>query len=254
MLTDLSWKKAKEKLNNAEVALVPVGSTEQHGPHLPLGTDYIIAEAIAKKVSEKDNFVSTPPITVGVSKHHRQFFGTLWVSTNGLREYVKEVSLSLKYHGIERLIFVNGHGGNEAPLRNCCSEELREEGVTGLVYEYWKANQEKIESIFGESAGGHAGQMETSLVMEIAPELVREEEIRKAEEGAAEKWGNQKFGVETSFDTIDFSSSGAVGKPTKASARKGKKVLDASCGKLAELGEWLAETEELEEKPHVEWE
>ncbi|MBS3788759.1 creatininase family protein [Candidatus Bipolaricaulota bacterium] len=251
MLSDLSWRKAKEKISRAQVALIPVGSTEQHGPHLPLGTDYIIAEAIARKVSEKDEFISTPPVTVGVSKHHRQFFGTLWVSTTRLREYVKEISLSLKYHGIDRLIFVNGHGGNANPLRNCCKEELREKGITGLVYEYWRANQEEIKSIFSESSVGHAGEMETSMVMKIAPDLVQEENIQEAEEGAANRWGLEKFGVETSFDTLDFSSSGAIGKPTKASAQKGKKIFDISCKQLSKLGKWLATTNELAEKPHL---
>lgn len=250
MLTDLSWKKAKKKIQNAKVALIPVGSTEQHGPHLPLGTDYIIAEKIARKVSKKEAFVAAPPVTVGVSPHHRQFFGTLWVSSKDLREYAKEIALSLKYHGIDRMIFVNGHGGNAGPLETCCQEDLRSEGITALVYQYWTANQEEIEEVFGGSSGGHAGQMETSIIMKIEPDLVEEENIKEAQREAAEKWGIQRFGVEASFDTIDFSSSGAVGKPTKASADKGEKVLEISCENLTKLGNWLAQTEKLEEKPH----
>ena len=250
MLQNLSWKKAKEKIEKAQVALIPVGSTEQHGPHLPLGTDYIVAKTIAEKVSQQDLFVSTPPVTVGVSPHHRQFFGSLWVSSYNLINYTKEIAKSLKYHGIDRIIFVNGHGGNTAPLETCRKEELRKEGITALVYQYWLANQKEIEDLFGGTVGGHAGQMETSMIMAIAPELVQEENIKEAEEGSAEKWGIEHFGIETSFDTIDFSSSGAVGKPTEASASKGGKVLDLACEKLTKLGEWLAKTDEVEEKPH----
>jgi len=248
MLENLTWKDASEVFKQAQIALVPVGSTEQHGPHLPLGTDHLIAAAIAEEAAKRGGFIATPVVSVGVSDHHRQFFGTLWVPSVVLKEYLRGIARSLKYHGIERIIFVNGHGGNTLVIQECC-RELREEGITTLLYEWWHAAQELIEELF-EKPAGHADEVETSMMMAIAPQLVHAERLAEAEEGAAETWGITRFGTATYFDTIDFSASGTTGRPTRASAEKGRRVFEAACDTLIQLGQWFAETEDLAEKPH----
>jgi len=250
MLETLTWKEGRSLFHERQVALVPVGATEQHGPHLPLGTDFMIVSAIATEVAKHGGFVSTPVVPVGSSYHHRQFWGTLWVSPATLMQYLLEIARSLKYHGIDRLIFVNGHGAGNTFAVQECRQYLREEGVTALVYEWWYAVRDLTEELF-EKPAGHADEIETSLMMAVAPSLVRSECFSEAEKGAVDSWGVTHFGAETYFDTIDFSPNGAIGRPTLASAEKGKRLFEASCKQLLNLAQWLTETDELTIRNHV---
>ncbi|PSP53226.1 creatininase, partial [Halobacteriales archaeon QH_3_68_24] len=105
-----------------DLAVLPVGSTEQHGPHAPLGTDALTAESVATAgVDAYDGEVVVgPTIPVGVAEEHRQFAGTLWVSPDTFRDYVGETVAALASHGWDRVVVVNGHGGNVDALRELC--------------------------------------------------------------------------------------------------------------------------------------
>ncbi len=249
-LARLPWPEAREALKGAGVGLLPVGSTEQHGPHLPLGTDFLTAEWIAREAAERGGYLLLPTVPVGVSRHHRQFWGTLWVEPEVLAAYVIGISRSLAYHGLKRIVFVNGHGGNTAALMDA-AHRLREEGIFAYVYVWWRAVAGRIREVMGD-AGGHAGGMEASVVWHIAPELVRKDRFREAAEGAAKGWGRVIHGVEVGYDTIDFSSSGCVGDPGVASPEKGREILEAAVSELLEFCRWLsgASPGELSPKPH----
>ncbi len=250
MLENLTWKEAHKLFRESQVALVPVGATEQHGPHLPLGADFMICSAIAREVAERGGFVSTPVIPVGSSYHHRQFWGTLWVSPVVLMQYMLEIARSLKYHGMDRLVFVNGHGAGNTFAVQECRQCLRKEGVTALVFEWWYAIRDLTEELFGKPAG-HADEIETSLMMVIAPSLIHSECFSEAEKEAVSSWGVTHFGASTYFDTIDFAPNGTVGRPTLASVDKGKRLFEASCEQLLHLARWLAESDELIIREHV---
>jgi creatinine amidohydrolase len=249
-LANLTWPEAKEAIARAKVALLPVGSTEQHGPHLPLGTDHLTATWIAREAARRGDFLLLPTVSVGVSPHHRQFWGTLWVEPEVLMAYVMGIARSLAYHGLRKMVFVNGHGGNTPALTDA-ARRLRDEGIFAFVYVWWRAAEEEIREAL-EDGGGHAGEMEASVVWHIAPELVRPEKFPEAAAQAAPAWGKRVHGVEVSYDTIDFAAVGCVGAPTNASPEKGKAVLEAAVDKLLQFGKWLAEVppEELSPKPH----
>ncbi|ERH12133.1 MAG: Creatinine amidohydrolase [halophilic archaeon J07HB67] len=130
-LSEATWTELGE--TTAEVALVPVGSTEQHGPHAPLGTDTIAAEAVAEAADDRldePTTVVAPPVHVGVSAEHRAFDGTLWVSPETFRAYVRESVESLFTHGVDRAVLVNGHGGNVEALAEV-ARRLSREGAVG---------------------------------------------------------------------------------------------------------------------------
>ncbi len=228
------------------LAIVPTGSTEQHGPALPLGTDTIVASHFAALGASHEGVVHTPPVPVGVSPHHRHFAGSLWVGEETFKDYVEEVVRSLAAHGIERVILVNGHGGNVNALARV-GRRLRGDSVAYAVnWNWWKAVEAELDARF-ETAGGHACHGETSMLLAIDPELVDEDRLDAAETGAPPGWGKQVHGAEVGFDTIDFTPTGAVGEPTAANAAIGQELHDLAAEALDDLIEWMLNrsTEEL---------
>ncbi len=98
-LAEVSWVEAQAILKKVDTVILPVGSTEQHGPHCPLGTDHMTADAVANMVGDRVKLPVLPVVPVGVSSHHRQFPGTLWAPPSVFREYVKAIILSASSHG-----------------------------------------------------------------------------------------------------------------------------------------------------------
>ena len=248
----MSWADARAALAQAKVALLPVGSTEQHGPHLPLGTDWMTAQEIAHRAAQAGPWLVLPTVPVGVSEHHRQFWGTLWVSPETLKAYVSELARALASHGLNRVVFVNGHGGNTPALEEA-ARKLRQENIFAYVYVWWRSIPEVVAEVLSPGGGGHAGEMEASVVWAIAPDLARKERFAEAAAGAASEWGKKVHAVEIGYDTRDFSQSGAVGDPRPAAPEKGEKVLRAAAEKLHEFCAWLATQPEeaLRSPPHL---
>ncbi len=253
MLERLSWLGARALFQNAKIALIPVGSTEQHGQHLPLGTDFLTAQTLAQAVAQELNLICTPVVPVGISEHHRQFWGTLWVSPATFRNYMKEIAQSLAYHGIKRVIYVNGHGGNNAALQEVC-RELRREDIFGVLYAWWLDPEvQRLLSELFQSRGTHAGASETSIVWAIDSSLVSQTELERAARGASEVFATTKDGAPLPLDTLDFSQSGATLDPREASPQAGQKILHKAQERLAKLARWLTEVpeSELQGKPHI---
>jgi creatinine amidohydrolase len=252
MLENYSWKSARQILRKRKVALVPVGSTEQHGPHLPLGTDFFTAQALAESAARDTGAICTPVIPIGVSAHHRQFWGTLWVSPQTFRKYMCEVATSLGYHGVRRIIFVNGHGGNLPSLQEVC-HNLRPERVYSVVYQWWTdPSVIELQSRLFRSKGTHAGAMETSIVLAIRPELVNTASYDEAARGAAAEFGITKFGAQLPVDALDFTQSGATLDPREATVQAGKRIFHAGLESLKSLIDWLekAKADDLEPQVH----
>lgn len=253
MLANHSWKTARTLIKKSQVALIPVGATEQHGPQLPLGTDYYTAEALAQAAVKETRAFSTPAIPVGVSPHHRQFWGTLWVTPDSFRRYMQEIAESLIYHGIKRMVFVNGHGGNFAALQEICQRIRLDGEAYAVVWQWWTDPEitELCNKLF-KSKGTHAGAIETSMVWAIKPDLVGQNNFAAAAKGASATFGLSKFGANLPVDTLDFAESGATLDPREASVEAGKKLFDASTQRLINLVRWLesAKESELRSKPH----
>jgi creatinine amidohydrolase/Fe(II)-dependent formamide hydrolase-like protein len=172
-----------------DLVIVPVGSYEQHGPHLPLETDTIIAEAVAGEVAKRLGAVVGKSIPVGVSPEHMDFPGTKTLSEEEFKAKVNEAAG-------KDVVFINGHGGN-----NRCLRELgvRHINLTTLFKPY-----------------DHAGEIETSLIMHLRPDLVKADKIRKHEYRWPDKGG---------WKMKDYSESGVLGDPTAATVLKGKVYL-----------------------------
>jgi creatinine amidohydrolase len=250
LLSSHTTTTAAEALADAEVGLLPTGSTEQHGPALPLSTDFTAAEALARSL-DRDDAVVLPTVPVGVSEHHRQFDGTLYVSPETFEWYVEETLASLADHGVRKAVVVNGHGGNAGALQRAGRSLRRDDVAFAAPWQWWDAATEAVEAEFGDT-GGHADAAESSLMLHLAGEDVREGALDDAETGASESWGRSVHGANVGFDTADFSESGAVGTPTDASAAAGERIFDAASDHLDALVDWLADRrfEDLRPEPH----
>lgn len=228
----------------ADLAVVPVGSTEQHGPHAPLGTDFLAAEAVAETaVDSYDAPVAmAPPIPVGVSEEHRQFTGTLWVSPDTFRSYVREVVEALCSHGWNRVVLVNGHGGNVPALGEVAARVSRAESALVVPYTWFDAVETDLEM-------GHAGPLETSFLLHRHPDLVQEDRFEAAAAEGSESWGEWVSGTNLAHDTASFTETGTVGDPGEASADTGEALLESAADALVDL---LAavETVPIEQPPH----
>ena len=238
---DMSWAEAKDALRDGGVALLPVGSIENHGPHLPLATDLLSARRIAEEASRLGDWLLLPAVPVGVSEHHRQFPGTLWVPPEVLKGYVLAVARAAATHGARRLVFVNGHGGNSATL-DMAARNLRTEAIYAFTFEWWQAIPDLIAANCRQPHD-HAGEMETSMILAIDAELVDTARYAEAAAGVSE-WGERRNGVAIGFDTIDFTPTGVVGDPAGASAEKGRRFIEGSAEELHAFCSWLSQQSE----------
>lgn len=249
LLGEMSWVEAKEYFEKKDIVILPVGSTEQHGPANPLGTDYLIAKGLGEEVAKRVGVVCLPVVPFGVSSHHRQFWGTIFVSPRTLGKYVKDVCLALKFHGVRKVVVVNGHGGNLAALAEM-SRELRDEGVFVSVFQWWLAAVKLLPGLFRPEERRHAGAEETSVNMALHSHLVN---VGKLVDEEPRKHAVQVEGLTLPLDTIDETTSGVFGTQTTASAEKGKKVFEAVVDELTRHVEMLktAKIEDLLAKEKV---
>jgi creatinine amidohydrolase len=239
-LTEHTTTTAAEALSDAEVAVLPTGSVEQHGPALPLGTDLFAARAVAETVADHPDAVLLPAIPVGVSSHHRQFDGTLWTDPDTFESYVADVITSVASHGVRKAVVVNGHGGNSDALQRA-ARSLRDEEVAFATPWNWWSNLDALIEAELDTSLGHADAVETSMMLAVAEEFVREDALEAAEENGSDSWGKSVRGASVGFDAIDFTESGAVGEPTEGSREVGEQLFDHASDDLAALVEWLAE-------------
>ena len=247
-LARLTWPDARDAIRAATAALLPVGAVEQHGLHLPLGTDWYIARHIARDASARNDLILLPGISVGVSHEHGQFWGTLTVSTDQLRDHAISIARSLAGHGLRRIVFVNGHGSNCAPLKEA-GRRLRRDGIHAFVFNWWQSVAPTLAALFPEPTA-HAGSVETSAMLAIDPGLVCEERFDQATESV--EWGTHVEGVQVGFDAASFSDQGNVGDPRLANIEKGKRLLADARDSLSRFCAWLAARtdEDLAPVPH----
>ncbi|WP_338738139.1 creatininase family protein [Haloplanus salilacus] len=254
-IADETWPELGDYFADESLALVPLGSTEQHGPHLPLATDHLIAEAYAREAAEQTGFLRTPTINVGVSPHHRQFHGTMWVDAPVFRDYVESFTRNLAYHGIDRVIYVNAHGGNVDHLREV-GRRLRDDEALYAVEWMWNDSiPELVDDLF-EQNGPHGGPKETAMIQHLHPELVREDRLADARDGGVpnvEAADTIKHGARTFYDAADNTDNGVLGDQTDATAEKGERMFEAAVDQLCQLCDWLDDQpfEDLLPKPHV---
>lgn len=234
---------------DGSVLIVPVGSLEQHGYHLPVSTDTLLVEAVAhagaEHVQESLPVLVTPTIWSGRSPHHLPFGGTVSLDTTTLLDVLSEVAETAFENDFDALLFLNGHGGNMSVIGDAVSgvgDDHPDREVLGLTY-FHLAN-EIVAEVRESDVGGisHGGEFETSLMLHLHPDLVNEDRVEGTRRDEPYKHGRQDLfadGFLAVYRTFDeYSPSGAIGAPELASADKGRQFFDCL---ETELGELLRE-------------
>jgi creatinine amidohydrolase len=211
---------ADETQRGATVAVLPVGSFEQHGDHLPNATDSLIAVIIAREIAEAHNLFLLPPITISCSHEHAGWAGTVSISASTLHAMIKDIAASLANSGIHRLLIVNGHGGNYV-LSNVVQEASVNEPRMALFPSQadWSNARSAADLVTDQHEDMHAGELETSILLHALPEVVRPN-YRTADHEAGERPHLLTLGLRA------YTPTGVIGRPSLATAEKGKAILD----------------------------
>ncbi len=228
---DLTWSEVPAVLaaSNASV-LWPFGATEQHGPHLGLGTDTLIARAVCDKVSARTGVPVLPAMPVGCSLgHSRKWPGTLSLRPTTLISMVVEIGGWLHACGVRRLFMVNSHVTNFAPLR-CALEELRyaHADLMVAVINTAETSERTRQMFFREGPDWHANAAETSLILAIRPDAVR------ANLAAASDDPDRTGGLQFAHPVNRTSSNGVTGSPSLATETEGRDLLEQMVADLAD--------------------
>jgi creatinine amidohydrolase len=241
---NLTWVEVKEWLEETDIILVPMGSCEQHGPHLPLGIDTFAGEYVAQKAAEKARVPVAPSVNYGYSPFHmrRHEPGTLTISSQGFFHFLYDIGKSCIWHGFNKIVYVTGHTAN-SPVVDRVVRALKYE--TGALAINYAADTEVFADLCAdllerpdELPGWHGGEIESSAGLLIKPDLVRMERAKKGLPQHVE-WMPEKFekdsgsGFEIKYEGYpvrmaleqdQYSELGIMGNPNLGSREKGEKI------------------------------
>ena len=241
---NLTWVEVKEWLQETDIILVPMGSCEQHGPHLPLGIDTFAGEYVALKAAEKARVPVAPAVNYGFSPFHmrRNEPGTLTISSQGFFQFLYDIGRSCIWHGFSKIVYVTGHTANSPVVDRVVRALKYETGALAINYaadtEVFADLCEDLLEKPDELPGWHGGEIEASAGMLIVPDLVRMDRAKKSLPSHVD-WMPDKFekdsgsGFEIKFEDYpvrlaleqeEYSEIGIMGNPNLASREKGEKI------------------------------
>ncbi|WP_019874026.1 creatininase family protein [Sporichthya polymorpha] len=224
---------ADERRRAARIAVLPVGSFEQHGDHLPLITDTVIACVIAREIAAAHDLLLLPPITISCSHEHSAWPGTVSISARTLYAVVTDIADSAAHTGADKLLIVNGHGGNYV-LGNVV-QEANVDGPRMALYPSrydWDAARREAGMEATNSEDMHGGELEVSILMHAHPELVG------AGAGELDHLSEDRSLLHT-LGMAGYTPHGVIGRPSLATADKGKSALEALLARSAAALELL---------------
>ncbi|MBN8938722.1 MAG: creatininase family protein [Rhizobiales bacterium] len=223
------------------LVILPVASTEQHGPHLGTGVDTILCGTVcrlaAEQAQDRRPVVVAPTLWVGMAEHHMEHGGTFTLDIPTYRALLICLITSLKRHGFERVLIVNGHGGNVSALNAFLPDMTRETGVAVAATTYFELAQPAFTPLLEDQDSVlHACEVETSMMMVAAPDAVREDRFAEAHGPNFANSRDVLLPVVQRWRAIkSFAPSGVIGDARKASRAKGEKLQAVAVAALAEV-------------------
>jgi creatinine amidohydrolase len=225
----LTWPEMNDALELGKVVILPTGSTEQHGAHLPLDTDLFLVESVCRELAQRapDKVLVLPGIPYGLNMHHFDFPGTIHIEPQHFIDFCLDVTKSVAYHGFKRIALVNGHGSNMPMVDLIARRTVLETPSLCCAFGYYNMGREETHALLETGVYAHADEWETSLYLHFARERVQ------MDKAVAD---NDRVGQTMTSDSTtavrfnDFwgrwTKTGVHGNPTKATAEKGRRILD----------------------------
>lgn len=243
-LEDLTLPQVREVIRPSSTLILPIGSVEQHGPHLPLATDHVIAgaaaEAVANRCGRELDLWLLPTLAVSKANEHAWAPGTLWLRATTLLAVIDDIASSAAATGAQRLVFLNSHGGNTALLVMACREARLATGLrTFLLHPFLPPDHGGRSSTAPADELGmgiHGGYDETSMMLHLRPESVdMTSAVRRVPDRLADNT-HVRFGGSVPFGwtSDDFGPDGHIGDPVGANARQGRELFEGAVGMLCE--------------------
>lgn len=235
----MTWEEFRDQADDTAVAVIPMGSTELEGSHLPLGVDTIVADGLVRRLEGEEGVLIGPSLPIGYSKWFMPFPGTISLEAETLARVLVEYCTSLTAHGIHRIVFLNSHHGNNACVETTARTLISKYPVRVGMLSVWKLANDFAASkkqLIDEGRFTHAGEIMTSVVMALQPDSVVTTRIRK---DSPQSPPDSPFRVKNSLGATDYNGSeqtvyqdireitdtGIMGDPTPASAEKGEAMM-----------------------------
>lgn len=250
----LTWKEAEEVLAKKPIVLIPLGAVEPHGPQLPLGTDYIVAQHVAIEAANKcENVLVAPTIPYGYCDGVKSVPGAMCVYPDSLKAILTDIILNLHQHGVEKIVFVNNHRTNYVALEWLGRELRRELDIELATFFPWGVIQSFCPPMYDDFAKvfGHGGEPETSVMHANWPEDVRMD-LAKADQYGT-KWGCKSKGpssidykgtpIEVYLESSEITSTGTKGDPFAYNDERGRKMMEEVINRLTDFLKFFATVE-----------
>lgn len=232
------WRKLRadelrERAQANAIVILPIGSLEQHGPHLPVETDSLLGETIATRlaadlVAHGEPALTLPMLWTGISEHHMSFGGTISLDLATFCSVVTGICTAIVRHGFKRIVLLNSHGGNDNAMRSLTDDLSPRLGVPIIQFTYWYAAARPIAEILDtQDKLLHACEAETSMMMAVRPEKVAVDRIPLAARNNEDSDEPMPEGVYRWRAIGSRARSGVIGNPHAASAAKGQRLFDA---------------------------
>ena len=265
-MADLAYPDIQAYLKECDMVLVPMASTEQHGPHLPLCTDTVTAIEVVSRVAKINNMLHTPAIWTGYSPQHMagpgEGRGTITIRSSTLQALMYDVARSLIHHGFNKILFINGHGSNVKVVDPVLRKIRYDTGaMVGFCIPYMERYTGLLEGLMenpkDETPGWHASELETSQMLAHNPDIVRMDRAVKTLTNIP-KWLPKSFGKKDGapdiqfegysyfqfpMDHHEFTDSGVIGNPERATAEKGQEAFRRYAEHVAKAVQALAAVE-----------
>lgn len=236
-IREMSWKELRSRRESTELVIIPTGSVEVYGPHLPMGTDGIVASEIAEMVAKRTGALIAPTIELGESSALAAFPETFSMERKILEDYLENLFQMLLRYGMKKFLFVTGHAGNVDTISYLCKKfmETHKDIRCGQI-DWWRfagANSGEVLKYEGYMAHGHASECGTSVMLYLHPELVHMEEATCIDHV-----------IKTDFPEViqyvgftERTPNGTIGDATAATAEKGKAVVERCVSRIVEFVE-----------------
>lgn len=243
-LAEMTWPQVKRAVEDSRTLLVPVGSTEQHGHHLPLGVDVFMPEGIAERVARRTGCLLAPPIWYGVTPHHTFKPGTFTIESETFQRYVRDICRSAGEWGVENILLINGHYLAQDPELEIVVRELKNEhDLRAFHVPLVSVFEDAAERIRASDISFHASEFETSCMLTLQPNLVWMDEAVQIEVPDDElpltdydAYGDNRVGWALNRDDMErLTPTGNLGDPTVATAEKGVELVEEAVENISSL-------------------